>query len=54
MLVAALAAHGISEITHVQNIERGYEDVIGQIRGIGVSIRAVEVPEEELIVSSVG
>ena len=55
MLIAALAAHGISEITNVQYIERGYEDVIGKLRSIGGSIRAVEVPEEEpLAVSSAG
>ena len=47
MLIAALAAHGISEITNVQYIERGYEDIIGKIRAIGGRIRAVEVPEEE-------
>ena len=52
MLIAALAAHGISEITNVQYIERGYEDVISKIRGVGGRIRAVEVPEEELLVSS--
>ena len=53
MLIAALAAHGISEITNVQYIERGYEDVIGKIRGIGGNIRAVEEPEEDAAVSSV-
>ena len=52
MLIAALAAHGISEITNVQYIERGYEDVIGKIRGIGGSIRALESPEEELAASA--
>jgi len=52
MLITALAAQGISEISNVQYIERGYEDVIGKIRGIGGSIRAVECPEEELTVSS--
>ena len=54
MLIAALAAHGISEITNIQYIERGYEDVVGKIRRIGGSIRAVESPEEELVVSSAG
>ena len=52
MLITALAAQGISEISNVQYIERGYEDVIGKIRGIGGSIRAIECPEEELTVSS--
>ena len=54
MLIAALAAHGISEITNVQYIERGYEDVIGKIRGVGGRIRSVELPEEELLVSNAG
>ncbi len=54
MLVAALAAHGVSEITNVQYIERGYEDVIGKIRGVGGHIKAVEIPEEEPLVSNVG
>ena len=55
MLITALAAQGISEISNVQYIERGYEDVTGKIRAIGGSIRAIEYPEEEqLSVSSAG
>ena len=54
MLIAALAARGISEITNVQYIERGYEDVIGKIRGIGGRIRVEEIPEEEESVPNVG
>ncbi len=52
MLIAALAAHGISEITNVQYIERGYEDVIGKIRSIGGNIRVAEYPEGELAVTA--
>ncbi len=47
MLIAALAAQGISEITNVQYIERGYEDVIGKLRGVGGKICAVDIPEED-------
>ena len=54
MLIAALAAEGISEITNVQYIERGYEDVIEKIRGIGGRIRAVEISEEEPAIPNVG
>lgn len=56
MLINILgAAHGVSEITNVQYIERGYEDIIGKIRGVGGMIYAVEVPEEdESVVSNVG
>ena len=52
MLIAALAAHGISEITNVHYIERGYEDVIGKLRGVGGSVSKSETPEEELIASA--
>ena len=54
MLIAALAAHGIIEISNVQYIERGYEDVIGKLRGVGGSIRSVEVLDEEPAASSAG
>ena len=45
MLIAALAAHGISEITNVQYIERGYEDVIGKIRALGGELRGLKGPQ---------
>ena len=38
MLIAALAANGVSEVSNVHYIERGYEDVIGKLRGIGAKI----------------
>ena len=47
MVVAGLAAHGTSEISNVQHIERGYEDMIGKLSGIGADIRAVELPDPE-------
>lgn len=46
MIIAALAARGTSEITGVQYIERGYEDVIEKFRKLGGTISAVEIPEE--------
>ena len=42
MVIAALAAHGQSEITGVQYIERGYEDIVGKLQLLGANIRAVE------------
>ena len=47
MVVAGLAAQGTSEISHVQHIERGYEDMIGKLSGIGADIQAVETPDPE-------
>ncbi len=47
MIVAGLAAQGTSEISNVKHIERGYEDIIGKLSGIGADIRVVEVPDPE-------
>ena len=46
MLIAALAADGVSEITNVQYIERGYEDSIGKLRALGARIDCVEENDE--------
>ena len=46
-IIAGLAAQGTSEISNVKHIERGYEDIIGKLSGIGADIRAVEVPDPE-------
>ena len=46
MVIAALAAHGQSEISCVQYIARGYEDIVYKLRALGADIRAVEEPEE--------
>ena len=45
MVIAALAAHGTSEISHVQYIERGYEDIIGKLRALGANIQSVDDPD---------
>lgn len=42
LVIAALAAHGCSEISHVQYIERGYEDIVAKLQGLGADIRSVE------------
>ncbi len=41
MLIAALAAHGTSEIQNVEQIDRGYENVDGRLRALGASIERV-------------
>ncbi len=47
MVIAALAAHGTTEISCVQYIERGYEDIVGKLRAVGADIRCVDVPGDE-------
>ena len=40
LVIAALAAEGESEISNVQYIERGYEDIIGKLRALGAPWRS--------------
>ena len=40
MVIAALAAQGQSEISCVQYIERGYEDIVEKLRALGADIRS--------------
>ena len=47
MIIAGLAAQGTSEVTNVKHIERGYEDIIGKLSGLGADIRVVEAPDPE-------
>ena len=54
MVVAALAAKGTTEISNVQFIERGYEDLVGKLRSVGADIRIVDVPDEALTTESIG
>lgn len=46
LVIAALAAHGQSEISCVQYIERGYEDIVDKLRALGANIRSIEEPAE--------
>src|SRR5215204_5164712 len=46
MLIAALAADGVSEIGNIRQIDRGYEQIDERLRGLGAQIerRSSEVP----------
>lgn len=46
MVIAGLAAQGITEIEDVYHIERGYEDFVGKLQKVGAYIRRVEVPDQ--------
>lgn len=43
MVIAALAAQGESRISNVYQIERGYENLVERLRGLGAHIKRVEV-----------
>ena len=44
MVIAALAADGKTVIEEAEFIERGYEDIIGKLAGIGATIKRIEAP----------
>ena len=54
LVLAALAAQGQSEISNVQYIERGYEDIVSKFRALGADIRAVDEPEERESAANAG
>ena len=43
MVIAALIAHGESEISNVYQIERGYESLVEKLRSLGARIESVEI-----------
>jgi UDP-N-acetylglucosamine 1-carboxyvinyltransferase len=44
MVVAALAADGPTEITHVYHLDRGYEDLENKLAGLGAEVRREPEP----------
>ena len=46
LVIAGLAAQGKTELSHIQYIERGYEDLMGKLRAVGADISLVEAPDE--------
>jgi len=47
MVIAGLAAQGVTEIESVHHIERGYENLVEKLLGVGADIRVIHVPDEE-------
>ena len=45
LVIAGLGAEGITVVDDIYYIERGYEDVIGKLRGIGARIDCIECEE---------
>lgn len=41
MIIAALTAKGTTQITNIYHVERGYEDIIEKLRGLGADIQKI-------------
>jgi UDP-N-acetylglucosamine 1-carboxyvinyltransferase len=46
LAMAALCADGMTEISHVHHIDRGYPDFVPNLRALGVKVERVAAPEE--------
>ncbi len=44
MVIAALSARGKTEIEDIYHIERGYEDIVGKLSGVGADIKRITRP----------
>lgn len=47
LIIAGLTARGTTEIDCIHHIERGYEDIVRKLSGVGADIRVVVTPEDE-------
>ena len=47
LVIAGLCASGVTEIDGVNYIERGYENIIEKLQGVGAEIEAVFYPDED-------
>jgi UDP-N-acetylglucosamine 1-carboxyvinyltransferase len=47
MVIAGLAAEGITEVDSIHHIERGYENLVEKLIGVGADIRLINVPDED-------
>ncbi|NMC57396.1 MAG: UDP-N-acetylglucosamine 1-carboxyvinyltransferase [Eubacteriaceae bacterium] len=45
MVLAGLAADGVTEITDLHHIDRGYEDMEGNLRALGADIKRITIEE---------
>lgn len=48
LLIAALSARGTSEIEDIYHIERGYENIVQKLQGVGADIKKVILPDSPL------
>ncbi len=48
LVIAALAAEGVTEIEDIQHVERGYEEMERKLRMMGADIKKIDIPSDAL------
>ncbi len=46
LVIAALCADGVTEVSHVHHIDRGYPNFVNDLAGLGATIERVAAPPE--------
>ncbi|WP_439957756.1 UDP-N-acetylglucosamine 1-carboxyvinyltransferase [Micromonospora echinofusca] len=46
LVIAGLCADGVTEVSHVHHIDRGYPDFVADLRALGVEVECGRAPEE--------
>jgi UDP-N-acetylglucosamine 1-carboxyvinyltransferase len=47
LILAGLVADGVTEVTELHHIDRGYVDLVGKLRSLGAKVERVKVEEEQ-------
>ncbi len=45
-IIAGLCAEGVTEIDNIKHIQRGYDDIVGKLKGVGADIKLVTLPDD--------
>jgi UDP-N-acetylglucosamine 1-carboxyvinyltransferase len=48
LVIAGLCADGVTEVSHVHHIDRGYPDFVADLRGLGVEVERDLAPEDPM------
>ena len=53
MVIAGLAAEGVTTISDIKYVERGYENIVEKLQGLGADFQRVDTPEPPMKIISV-
>ena len=45
LVLAGIVAEGETRVSHIYHIDRGYEDYVGKLRGLGADVSRLDVDE---------
>ncbi|SCG58645.1 UDP-N-acetylglucosamine 1-carboxyvinyltransferase [Micromonospora inositola] len=46
LIIAGLCADGVSEVSHVHHVDRGYPDFVADLRALGIEVERGTIPDE--------